>query len=170
MRTIIAHLEQTYCGSIGAEFRYIQIPDAARWLLLQMEKSKNTPNFTLDEKKHLLKKLNQAVIFENFLHTKFVGQKRFSLEGAEAIIPAMDAIIEKGAELGIKEFVIGMAHRGRLNILANIMGKTYEDIFTEFEGKLFEKDGFEGDVKISSRLLKRYCHKKREQSSFEFNS
>ena len=147
LRTIIAHLEQTYCGSIGAEFRYIQIPEAARWLLLQMEKSKNTPNFTLDEKKHLLKKLNQAVIFENFLHTKFVGQKRFSLEGAEAIIPAMDAIIEKGAELGIKEFVIGMAHRGRLNILANIMGKTYEDIFTEFEGKLFEKDGFEGDVK-----------------------
>jgi 2-oxoglutarate dehydrogenase E1 component len=101
----------------------------------------------LDEKKHLLNKISKAVLFENFLHTKFVGQKRFSLEGAEALIPALDAVIEKGASLGLEEFVIGMAHRGRLNVLANIMNKTYEDIFNEFEGKEYELALFDGDVK-----------------------
>ena len=112
-----------------------------------MEKGRNTPNFDVDKKKRILLKLNQAVAFENFLGTKFLGQKRFSLEGAEALIPALDSVIEKGAELGIEEFVLGMAHRGRLNVLANIMGKTYKDIFSEFEGKYNKDLPFGGDVK-----------------------
>jgi 2-oxoglutarate dehydrogenase E1 component len=112
-----------------------------------MEGSRNRPAFTLAQKKRILDKLNEAVAFENFVHTKFVGQKRFSLEGSETLIPALDAIIETGAELGIKEYVIGMSHRGRLNVLANILGKTYEEIFTEFEGLEYDELGFAGDVK-----------------------
>ena len=113
-----------------------------------MESERNTPNFGFETKKRILAKLNEAVVFENFLGTKFLGQKRFSLEGAEAVIPALDSIIQKGAELGIEEFVIGMAHRGRLNVLANIMHKTYKDIFSEFEGKGFDANTpFGGDVK-----------------------
>jgi 2-oxoglutarate dehydrogenase E1 component len=147
LNNIIAHLKQTYCNSIGAEFMYIRTPEVVNWLQEKMEKSRNTPNFTIEEKKTILNKLNQAVVFENFLHTKFVGQKRFSLEGAETAIPALDTIVEKGAELGIDDFVIGMAHRGRLNVLANILNKTYKDIFTEFEGRGTEDSLFEGDVK-----------------------
>jgi 2-oxoglutarate dehydrogenase E1 component len=144
---IIAHLNQTYCQSIGAEYMYIRTPDVLQWLQEKMESSRNTPHFSVDEKKVILNKLSQAVFFENFLHTKFVGQKRFSLEGGETVIPTLDAFCEKGAELGIEDFVIGMAHRGRLNILANIMNKTYKDLFTEFEGRLSEDSLFDGDVK-----------------------
>ncbi len=147
LRDIIAHLEQTYCGAVGAEYKYIRSPEIIHWLESRMEKSKNAVQFTIDEKKRMLLKLNEAVAFENFLHTKFTGQKRFSLEGAETLIPALDAVITEGAELGIKEFVIGMAHRGRLNVLANILGKSYEDIFGEFEGKEFDDNSFDGDVK-----------------------
>ncbi len=144
---IIAHLQQTYCQSIGAEFMYIRTPDVLQWLQDKMESSRNTPHFSKDEKKVILNKLSQAVFFENFLHTKFVGQKRFSLEGGETVIPTLHTFCEKGAELGIEDFVIGMAHRGRLNILANIMNKTYKDLFTEFEGRLSEDSLFDGDVK-----------------------
>lgn len=148
LRDIVAFVEQTYCQSIGAEFRYIRNPDKINWLQKRMESERNTPNFSLDEKKRILSKLNQAVVFESFLGTKFLGQKRFSLEGAESLIPALDVIIEKGADLGIEEFIIGMAHRGRLNVLANIMQKTYKEIFSEFEGKHYdENDPFGGDVK-----------------------
>ncbi len=148
LRNIVKHLEATYCESIGAEYVYIRDPEKIKWLQDKMESTRNQPNFSIDQKRQILKKLNQAVVFENFLHTKFVGQKRFSLEGAETVIPALDAVINAGAELGIQEYVIGMAHRGRLNVLANIMGKTYNDIFKEFEGKVSEGDGlFEGDVK-----------------------
>ena len=147
LNDIIAHLNETYCQSVGAEYKYIRNPEIISWLQSRMESSKNHQTFTIDEKKRILTKLNEAVAFENFLHTKFTGQKRFSLEGAESTIPALDAIIEIGAELGIKEFVIGMAHRGRLNVLANILGKSYEDIFSEFEGKEFDENAFDGDVK-----------------------
>ena len=148
LRDIIDVLEQTYCRSIGAEYRYIRDPEKIKWFEDHMEKERNTPNFSVETKKRILRKLNEAVVFENFLGTKFLGQKRFSLEGAETVIPALDSVIEKGAELGIEEFVIGMAHRGRLNVLANIMGKTYKDIFSEFEGKGYdEKAPFGGDVK-----------------------
>jgi len=147
LEKIISTLEQTYCQSIGAEYRYIRNPLERQWLESRMEGDKNTPSFSIDSKKQILNKLNQAVAFENFLHTKFPGQKRFSLEGAETLIPALDSVIEYGAELGIKEFVLGMAHRGRLNVLANILNKTYEDIFNEFEGKEYEENIFDGDVK-----------------------
>ncbi|RZK74257.1 MAG: 2-oxoglutarate dehydrogenase E1 component, partial [Pedobacter sp.] len=145
---IISFLKQTYCKSIGAEYKYVRTPEVLRWIEGKMEGVKNTPDFSIDEKRRILKKLNEAVSFENFLGTKFLGQKRFSLEGAEALIPALDSVIEKGAALGIEEFVIGMAHRGRLNVLANIMQKTYQDIFAEFEGKGYSAESpFGGDVK-----------------------
>lgn len=148
LKDIIALLENTYCQSIGAEFMYVREPKKLSWLKQKMESSRNTPKLSIEEKRHILSKLNQATIFENFLHTKFVGQKRFSLEGLETLIPALDSVIEYGAQLGVEEFVLGMAHRGRLNVLANILGKTYEDIFKEFEGKTAEDEGiFEGDVK-----------------------
>ncbi|TDO19644.1 2-oxoglutarate dehydrogenase E1 component [Pedobacter duraquae] len=145
---IIAFLEKTYCGSVGAEYKFVRTPEVLSWIEHKMESVRNTPSFSIDEKRRILKKLNEAVSFENFLGTKFLGQKRFSLEGAEALIPALDSVIEKGAELGIEEFVIGMAHRGRLNVLANIMQKTYMDIFAEFEGKGYSAESpFGGDVK-----------------------
>ncbi|MGI8892121.1 MAG: 2-oxoglutarate dehydrogenase E1 component [Bacteroidia bacterium] len=144
---IIDHLEETYCQSIGAEYMYIRNPEVVRWLQERMESTKNTPVLSSEQKRRILYKLNQAVVFENFLHTKFVGQKRFSLEGAETLIPALDAIIENGTERGIEEFVIGMAHRGRLNVLTNILKKTYEDVFSEFHGYEYEDLEFDGDVK-----------------------
>ncbi len=140
-------LEDTYSQSIGIEYRYMRNPIKLKWFEERMEKTRNKPDFDLDTKKRILKKLNQAVAFESFLGTKFLGQKRFSLEGAEALIPALDSVIEKGADLGIEEFVIGMAHRGRLNVLTNIMGKTYKDVFSEFEGKYNKDLPFGGDVK-----------------------
>ncbi|MES2727519.1 MAG: 2-oxoglutarate dehydrogenase E1 component [Bacteroidota bacterium] len=160
LKDIILHLEQTYCQSIGAEFTYIRNPEKLAWLQEKMEGNKNTPKLGIEDKRHILSKLNQATVFENFIHTKFVGQKRFSLEGLETLIPALDEVIQYGAELGVEEFVLGMAHRGRLNVLANILGKSYEDIFKEFEGKGAEDEGiFEGDVKyhlgFSSELITR---------------
>lgn len=147
LKEIIAKLNQTYCASIGAEYKYIRNPDIVQWIENKMESCSNTPDFTIEQKRRILSKLNEAVAFENFVHTKFVGQKRFSLEGCETLIPALDSVIEFGAEIGIKEFVIGMSHRGRLNVLANILGKTYEEIFTEFEGLEYDELGFAGDVK-----------------------
>lgn len=147
LKDIVAHLEQTYCQSIGAEYMFMREPQVVKWLQERMEKNKNTPHFSKDEKRVILKKLTQAVVFENYLHTKFVGQKRFSLEGGEAVIPAMNALMEHGANLGIQDYVIGMAHRGRLNVLTNIMNKTYKDVFTEFEGRPSEDSLFDGDVK-----------------------
>ena len=147
LKDIIAHLHQTYCQTIGAEYMYIRIPEMIKWLQSKMESTKNTPDYSHYEKLMILHKLNQAVVFESFLHTKFVGQKRFSLEGSESFIPALDAVCEKGSDLGIEDFVIGMAHRGRLNILTNILNKKYEDVFSEFEGFLTDDEEFDGDVK-----------------------
>ncbi|MCX8080716.1 MAG: 2-oxoglutarate dehydrogenase E1 component [Bacteroidia bacterium] len=147
LSAIIDHLRTTYCRSIGVEYMYIRNPEEVRWLQEKLEKNKNLPNFSKDEKRTIAKKLIQATTFENYLATKFVGQKRFSLEGGEAFLPALNALMEHGVELGIVDYVIGMAHRGRLNVLANIMGKPVEDIFTEFEGKPSEDNVFDGDVK-----------------------
>ena len=147
LRDIRQLIEDTYCDTIGAEFKYIRHPEKVAWLQSRMESERNEPNFDLETKKRILQKLNEAVVFENFLGTKFLGQKRFSLEGAESLIPGLDSVVQKGAELGIQEFVIGMAHRGRLNVLANVMGKTYETLFNEFEGKTTEDVEFGGDVK-----------------------
>lgn len=148
LKDILALVEQTYCQSIGVEYKYLRNPEKLKWFEQRMESERNTPKFDIETKKRILSKLNEAVVFENFLGTKFLGQKRFSLEGAESVIPALDSVIHKGAELGIEEFVIGMAHRGRLNVLANIMHKTYKDIFSEFEGKGFDENTpYGGDVK-----------------------
>jgi len=134
LRDIVAALEKIYTGAIGFEYMYIRDPQVLDWFREKVERDSLAFNPGVEYKKRILKKLNEAVVFENFLHTKFLGQKRFSLEGGETTIPALDAIIGKGAELGVKEVMIGMAHRGRLNVLANVMGKTYEQIFSEFEG------------------------------------
>ena len=144
LRDIIAHLNETYCTSIGAEYRYIPDSRIRMWLHEQMESSANKTEFAHEEKKRILNKLAQAVGFENFLHIKYAGQKRFSLEGTEAVVPALDELFETGADLGVKEFVIGMAHRGRLNVLVNLFGKSYENMFSEFEGS-FLPDHVHGD-------------------------
>ena len=144
---IIEHLEQIYCDSIGVEYMYIRDPEKVNWIQQRLNINNNHPTFSVEQKKHILKKLNQAVSFENFLHTKYVGQKRFSLEGGESLIPALDAVVEAAAEQGVEEFVMGMAHRGRLNTLTNIFGKSSRDIFSEFDGKDYEEIVFDGDVK-----------------------
>ncbi|MDW8296898.1 MAG: 2-oxoglutarate dehydrogenase E1 component [Raineya sp.] len=148
LRKIIETLQYIYERTIGFEFTYIREPDVFNWLRDKFEKDSLAFNPSIEFKKRILQKLNEAVVFENFLHTKFLGQKRFSLEGGESVIPGLDALINKAAELGVKEVVIGMAHRGRLNVLANIMGKTYEQIFSEFEGKASPDLSMgDGDVK-----------------------
>jgi len=141
------HLEAIYCNSIGIEYMYIRNVARKEWVQSKLSVNDNQPNFSVDEKKHILKKLNEAVSFESFLHTKYVGQKRFSLEGGESLIPALDALIEKASEYDVKEFVMGMAHRGRLSTLTNIFGKSAKDIFSEFDGKDYEQEIFDGDVK-----------------------
>ena len=147
LRDILNHLEKTYANHIGIEFKYISDQKKVDWLTNEVEKKILDP-LSLEKKKRILEKLNQGVMFEKFLHTKYVGQKRFSLEGGETTIAALDAIINTAADNDVQEVVIGMAHRGRLNVLANIMGKTYEQIFSEFEGtaKLDQTMG-SGDVK-----------------------
>ncbi len=150
LQHIIDRLEEVYCGNIGFEFHHIQDRNKRRWLRNRIEE--HTPdkqfNLTLEEKKRILEKLNGSTIFEQFLGKKYVGQKRFSLEGGETTIAALDAIITAAGNDKVEEVVIGMAHRGRLNVLANIMGKTYEQIFSEFEGEMPEDQSFgDGDVK-----------------------
>lgn len=147
LNQIIEHLEKTYCQSVGVEYAYIRRPEIYEWLMARMEHSQNTPVFGREKKLHILRELSRAVLFEKFLHKKYIGQKRFSLEGCESLIPALDAIINKGAETGITEFIIGMPHRGRLNVLANTLGKPFQDIFNEFEGKQLEDEYLLGDVK-----------------------
>lgn len=134
LRKIIETLKYIYEGTVGFEYMSVRDPEKLKWLREKIEKEALSFNPSAEQRTRILSKLNEAVVFENFLHTKYLGQKRFSLEGGETTIPALDAIINKGAELGLEEVMIGMAHRGRLNVLANIMGKTYEQIFNEFEG------------------------------------
>ena len=148
LQEILNHLDKIYCESIGVEYMYIRKPEVIQWIQDKIGYNDNIPKFSVDEKKNILSKLNEAVSFENFLHTKYVGQKRFSLEGGESIIPGLDALIEAAAEKGVEQFVMGMAHRGRLNVLANIFGKSTQDIFSEFDGKDYDDDAlFDGDVK-----------------------
>jgi 2-oxoglutarate dehydrogenase E1 component len=147
LKDIVEHLEATYCRSIGVEYVYMRKPEVVQWLKEKMESSRNSQELSEEKRRDIFYHLKIAVGFESYIHKKFVGQKRFSLEGAESLIPALDAVIERGAELGIEEFVLGMAHRGRLNILANILEKPYENIFKEFYGKEYEEDIWHGDVK-----------------------
>ena len=147
LNVIIAHLEEIYCDSIGVEYMYIRKPEIISWIQNKLNINNNQPKFSLAQKKKLMSKLIEAVSFENFLHTKYVGQKRFSLEGGESLIPALDILIEEAANKGVKEFVMGMAHRGRLSTLVNIFGKSAKSVFSEFEGKDYEEKIFDGDVK-----------------------
>lgn len=145
---IIAVLKETYCGSIGVEFTHIEDPTERNWVKARMESSRNRENLDPEMRKMILKRVTESESFERFLHTRYVAQKRFSVEGGESVIPALDCMIETGALLGAKEFVIGMAHRGRLNVLTNIFGKKHEYIFTEFEGAYKPDVSLgEGDVK-----------------------
>ncbi|TLP82326.1 2-oxoglutarate dehydrogenase E1 component [Maribacter sp. ACAM166] len=147
LREIITHLQSIYCDAIGVEYMFIRNPERVKWIQDWINVNDNHPNFEPERKKHILKKLNHAISFETFLHTKYVGQKRFSLEGNESLIPALDVIVERAAEMGVEQFVMGMAHRGRLNVLTNIFGKSAKDIFSEFDGKDYEQEIFDGDVK-----------------------
>lgn len=148
LNQIEARLKAIYEGAIGFEYMYIREPEILEWFKAKIEQDYPNYNPPRETKKRILSKLNEAVVFENFLHTKYVGQKRFSLEGGETTIPAMDTLIQSSAEFGVEEVVIGMAHRGRLNVLANIMGKTYENIFNEFEGTAIpDLTMGDGDVK-----------------------
>lgn len=147
LRAIIDHLKETYCQSIGIEYMYMREPGKIEWFKNAIE-LRNRPKFDNAKKLQIYEKLNRATSFESFLGKKFVGQKRFSVEGLEALIPALDTLVEKGVSLGVDYFVMGMAHRGRLNTLTNIFEKRPKDIFSEFEGKEFAwDDAFDGDVK-----------------------
>ncbi|MGD9693263.1 MAG: 2-oxoglutarate dehydrogenase E1 component [Phycisphaerales bacterium] len=148
IREIIASLDETYCRSVGIEYMHMSDVRERLWLASRVEKARNKPDLDRGDRAHVLERLIRAEAFEKFLHTRYPGEKRFSLEGAESVIPLLDRIVEQSPEMGIEEIVLGMAHRGRLNVLCNILGKTYEQIFTEFEDN-FEDDFADGggDVK-----------------------
>ena len=135
LRDLLNFLRDTYCRSIGAEFMYISDPAEKRWLQERLESIRSTPAFAKEEKRHILDRLTAAEGLERYLHTRYVGQKRFSLEGSESFIPSIDETIQRAGEKGVQEIVIGMAHRGRLNVLVNTLGKSPQDLFEEFEGK-----------------------------------
>ncbi len=145
---IVEHLENVFCNSIGVEYMYLRNPDELKWWQNRLNRNSNLPNYNSESKKYIFQKVNQAVGFESFLQTKYVGQKRFSLEGGEALIPGLSVLLRDAAEkYGVKECVLGMAHRGRLNTLVNIFKKPVRELFNEFEGKDFEDADLDGDVK-----------------------
>jgi 2-oxoglutarate dehydrogenase E1 component len=148
LRQLLAALQETYCRTIGVEYMHIQDTRILRWLQERMEPRRNQPNFSKRQKIRILMELHFAELFERFLHTRYLGQKRFSLEGAETLIPLLDALIDRGAEGGVRQVVLGMAHRGRLNVLANTLNKPYQELFSEFEDNFLpgSMDG-DGDVK-----------------------
>ncbi|WP_422090092.1 2-oxoglutarate dehydrogenase E1 component [Tenacibaculum ovolyticum] len=156
---IISHLQAIYCDSIGVEYMYIRNPEEVKWWQGRLNKNENQSNYDVDSKKYILTKLNQASTFESFLQTKYVGQKRFSVEGGETLIPGVSVALRNAAEkYGVEECVLGMAHRGRLNTLVNIFKKPVRDLFSEFEGKDFEDQDIDGDVKyhLGLTLSKEY--------------
>ena len=148
LSNIIDNLKRIYCDSIGVEYMYMRNPEKLKWWQNRLNQNDNHPNYDVEDKKYILTKLNQAVTFESFLQTKYVGQKRFSLEGGETLIPGMSVMLRQAAEkFDVKECVLGMAHRGRLNTLVNIFKKPVRELFSEFEGKDFEDEDIDGDVK-----------------------
>ncbi|MDO6739023.1 2-oxoglutarate dehydrogenase E1 component [Wenyingzhuangia sp. 2_MG-2023] len=155
LEKIVDRLKEIYCDSIGIEYMYIRQPEEIKWWQNRLNKNANQADFNLDQKKYILKKLTQAVGFESFLQTKYVGQKRFSVEGGETIIPALATALKTAAErYNVKECVLGMAHRGRLNTLTNIFKKPVRDLFSEFEGKDFDEENIDGDVKYHMGLTR----------------
>ena len=148
LSNIITHLKRIYCDSIGVEYTYMRNPEKLKWWQDTINENGNHPDYSVESKQYILGKLNQAVTFESFLQTKYVGQKRFSLEGGETLIPGISVMLRDAAEkFGVKECVLGMAHRGRLNTLVNIFKKPVRELFSEFEGKDFEDQDIDGDVK-----------------------
>ena len=147
LREIIDLLKETYCGKIGVEFMHIQDPKKRAWLKKRMEENRNQPKLDRDEQLHILEKLQEATLFEAFLHRKFLGQKRFSLEGGEVIIPLLDTLLTQAAERGVSDLIMGMSHRGRLNVLANTFKKPLENTFAEFQDNLELAFVGDGDVK-----------------------
>jgi 2-oxoglutarate dehydrogenase E1 component len=147
LREIVSALRETYCGTIGAEFMYISDPAQKRWLQQRLESTRTNPQYSKEKKRAILEQITAAEGLERYLHTKYVGQKRFSLEGGESFIAAMDEVIQRSGEKGVQEIVIGMAHRGRLNVLVNTLGKMPKDLFAEFEGKVADDGLSAGDVK-----------------------
>lgn len=147
LREIVKALRDTYCRSIGVEFMHVSDPVIKRWIQQRLESTQATPSLTAEQKKHVLDRLTAAEGLERYLHTKYVGQKRFSLEGGESFIAAIDELIQHAGECGIQEVVLGMAHRGRLNVLVNTLGKMPKDLFAEFEGKYDDGGLAAGDVK-----------------------
>ncbi len=156
LREIVAFLQETYCRSIGTEYMFLRNFAKISWIRDRIETTRNQTAFVAGEKKRIFNLLNQAVVFEQFIHKKFVGQKRFSLEGTETLIPALHYLIEEGSDLGISEFTIGMAHRGRLNVLGNIIKKPYENIFQEFNADAYDDSVALGDVKYHLGYGNRY--------------
>ncbi|MBL8360558.1 MAG: 2-oxoglutarate dehydrogenase E1 component [Rubrivivax sp.] len=155
LREILQALRETYCGTIGTEFMHCTDPTEKRWWQERLESIRSKPSFTADEKRHILDRLTASEGLERYLHTKYVGQKRFSLEGGESFIPSLDELIQRAGEKGVQEIVIGMAHRGRLNVLVNILGKMPKDLFAEFDhtakeelpaGDVKYHQGFSSDV------------------------
>ncbi|MFA5257731.1 MAG: 2-oxoglutarate dehydrogenase E1 component, partial [Opitutales bacterium] len=151
VREMIERMRETYCGSIGAEYLHIQETPRRRWLQAAMEPIHNIPETSREKKLHILDKIIQGEVFEKFLHTRYVGQKRFGLEGGETLIAAIDAVLEHGPELDVEEVIVGMAHRGRLNVLANVLGKSYEYIFHEFSAN-YVPDTIHGDGDVKYHL------------------
>lgn len=147
LRDIVDHLQATYCQSVGVEYLYVRTPEVVNWLKEKMETTRNQPSFDAQYKKNIFRQLKRAVGFEAFVHKKFVGQKRFSLEGGESLITGLYAVIRKGASLGVQEFVVGMAHRGRLNVLTNVLEKPYRNVFKEFVAQEYDESVSLGDVK-----------------------
>lgn len=152
LKDIIAILDKTYCRNIGVEFMHIQDPEEKQWIQTYVETTNNLPQYDKEKKKQILKNLIVAQGFENFLNKKYTGTKRFGLDGAEAAIPAIEEIIEAATELGVEEYVIGMPHRGRLNVLANILEKPYKAIFSEFEGSVITSEDFQGSGDVKYHL------------------
>src|SRR5699024_3382412 len=146
LRDLLKALKDTYCRSLGAEFMYMSNMEARRWIQERLESTLGVPTLSADEKINILHELTAAEGLERDMHTRYVGQKRFSLEGGESFIAAMDELVRHAGSSGVQEIVVGMAHRGRLNVLVNIMGKTPADLFAEFEGYQPE-DLTDGDVK-----------------------
>ena len=147
LREIIQVMRETYCRSIGVEFMHIQEPSERQWLIDRMEPVRNRPSLSREEKLAILAKLQEATLFEDFLHKRYLGQKRFSLEGGETVIPLLHTLVRRGAKAGIRDIILGMSHRGRLNVLANVFHEPYENIFAEFEDNVEYGVIGEGDVK-----------------------
>lgn len=166
LRDILDLLRETYCGHIGAEYMHLLNLEERDWLRDSMESSTNNPNLTIEEKRQILHKLNQAGAFEQFLHRKYIGHKRFSLEGAETLIPMLDFLLEKCGRHDVEEVLMGMAHRGRLNVLVNTIGKSYRKVFAEFEGNI-DPSTFQGSGDVKYHVGARGEHTTQEKKKIQ---